>query len=300
MKRPTLKIGAVLIAANGIVLQVTGAAESMAEDNAIQQSARAFVDAFDSGNAAAVANLWTDDGEYIVGETTVKGRPAIQRLYEEFFRAHPGSRMEVRIDSIRTLAPTVAIEHGTASVHDSPNGPPSASSYTAVHVKQGDKWLMASVRESETTLSPTGQNLQELAWLVGTWAAEGDAVKIGVMYDWIANNNFLRGETIINTNAGSTSGGLQIIGRDPLTGRLVSWFFNADGGHGYGVWTRDGSTWLIQTEGAAANGVPTSATNVLYHPDEHVASWQSMNRTLGDAMLPDAKEIVIERVQLSK
>ena len=103
MKRSTLRIGAVLIAANGIVLQASRAAEPSAEDNAIRQSARAFAEAFDSGNAAAVAALWTDDGEYIVGQTTVKGRPTIERLYAEFFRAHPGARMEVRVDSIRTL-----------------------------------------------------------------------------------------------------------------------------------------------------------------------------------------------------
>jgi hypothetical protein len=89
---------------------------------------------------------------------------------------------------------------------------------------------------------------------------------------------------------------MQIIGKDPLTGRIVSWFFNADGGHGYGVWSRDGSHWLIQTEGVAADGAPTTATNVLYHADDKVLSWQSVDRTTGNHSLPNTKEIVIERV----
>jgi uncharacterized protein (TIGR02246 family) len=296
MKRSTLRIGALLVAVNCIVLRASSAAESPAQDQAIQQTAKAFVEAFDSGNAPAVAALWTDEGEYIVGETTVKGRPAIQQLYEEFFRAHPGSKMEVSIDSIRTLAPTVAIEQGTASVTSSSDGAPSASAYTAVHVKQGDKWLMASVRESPTPLPSARQGLQELAWLVGSWAAWGDAAKVEVTYDWIANKNFLRSETTVTSNEGPASGGTQIIGKDPLSGQIVSWFFNADGGHGYGVWSHDGSRWLIRTQGAAADGAPTTATNVLYHADDNVLSWQSVDRTAGDQPLPNTKEIVIERV----
>jgi uncharacterized protein (TIGR02246 family) len=296
MKRSTLQIGGLFVAVNSIVLQASSAAESSALDQEIQQSARTFVEAFDSGNAEAVAALWTDDGEYSVGHSIVKGRLAIQRLYEEFFTAHPGARMEVKIDSVRMLAPTVAIEQGTAYVSNSPNGMPSESTYTAVHIRQDNKWLMTSVHESETPLAHGGRGLQELDWLVGSWAAEGGATKVEMKFDWIANKNFLRCDTIVNTEDGPTFGGMQVIGRDPLTGRIVSWFFNADGGHGYGVWSREGSHWLIQTEGAAADGVPTSATNVLYHPDENVASWQSINRTFAESALPDAKEIVIERV----
>ena len=96
--------------------------------------------------------------------------------------------------------------------------------------------------------------------------------------------------------AAAAPGGMQIIGKDPLTGRIVSWFFNADGGHGYGVWTKDGARWLIRTQGATADGAPTTAINVLYHADDNVLSWQSVNRTVGDQSLPNTKEIVIERV----
>ena len=155
---------------------------------------------------------------------------------------------------------------------------------------------MASVRESDTPHSLPGQRLQDLGWLVGSWAAWGDAAKVEVTYDWIANKNFLRGETIVNANEGATSGGMQIIGQDPLTGQIASWFFNADGGHGYGVWSQDGSRWLIHTQGTTADGAPTTATNVLYHPDDTVLSWQSVNRTVGDQSLPNTQEIVIERV----
>ena len=102
-------------------------------------------------------------------------------------------------------------------------------------------------------------------------------------YEWTADKNFLRGETTVQANdaAAATPGGMQIVGKDPLTGQIVTWFFHADGGHGYGVWTKDGSRWLLLTKGATPDGVLTTATNVLYHADENVISWQSVNRTAG-------------------
>jgi uncharacterized protein (TIGR02246 family) len=294
MKRKLFAMG-VALAASTAVSQSIRAAETSAAEKAIKQAAQAFVDAYDRGDADGVAAQWTKDGEYIVGDTTVKGRDSISKLYGQFFRAHPGSKMEVKIDSIREVAPNVAIEKGSAAVHNSPNGPPSSSGYTAVHVKQNDKWLMTCVLESESPAAAAEQNMQDLGWLVGKWAAKGESAQVELTFDWMTNKNFLRGETMIRKEDGAASGGTQIIGKDPLTGQIVSWFFNGDGGHGYGMWTRDGERWLIRTQGATADGAPTTATNVLYHPDENVLSWQSVNRTAGSQSLPNTKEIVIER-----
>jgi hypothetical protein len=205
--------------------------------------------------------------------------------------------MNVKIESIRVLAPTVAIEQGTASMSEGQGGLRSESTYTAVHVKQpNNKWLMASVRESEMPSVTATADLKDVAWLVGSWAANGDASKVEMNYDWMANKHFLKGETVITGKDGSTSGGTQIIGKDPQSGRLVSWFFNADGGHGYGEWSQEGARWIINTEGMSADGAPTAATNFIYHADDNVASWQSINRSIGDIQLPNAKEVVIERV----
>jgi uncharacterized protein (TIGR02246 family) len=297
IERPLLAL--LTLASVGFVAQVGEAAGASAEEDAIRQTADAFVAAFNDGDADAVAALWTEDGEYFIGSNAVKGRPAIAKLYEEFFRANPGSKMTVKVDSVRMLAPTVALEQGSATVKSESNDSSSASSYSAVHVKQGQKWLMASVRELDAPMSTNNEPLQEIAWLVGDWAARGDVAKVEVKYDWMVNKRFLRGETVVRSNDGTDElpAGVQIIGRDPLTGQIVSWFFDADGGHGYGVWTSDGSRWLIQTQGATSDGAPTTATNLIDLVNDGVLSWQSANRTVGDQTLPDSKEIVIERVQ---
>jgi uncharacterized protein (TIGR02246 family) len=273
------------------------AAEMGPEERAIRKDAKDFADAYNQGNAEAVAAQWTKDGEYTVGQQTVRGRDTIAKLYAAFFKANPGSKMEVKVASVRVIAPTVAIEEGTASVTGSANGPASASSYSAVHVKQGDKWPMVSVRESEVPAVQFDRDLTELDWLVGKWSAGKDATKATLDCDWMTDKRFLRVKVTMSGKGGELPGGTQIIGRDPATGQLLSWFFNADGGYGSGRWQKDGSHWMIRTAGIAADGTPTMATNVIYRADKNVASWQSFNRRRGDTALPDIKEVVLERVQ---
>jgi len=275
----------------------TTAAETTAAEDAVRRSAQEFVSAFDAGNAEAIAAQWTPDGEYTIGRESLKGRAAIARAYGEFLRAHPNAKMNVKIESIRVLAPTVAVEQGTGSTTTGPGGSRTESAYTAIHVKQPNgKWLMASVRESEMPSVTGTASLDDIGWLVGAWAANGDASKLAINYEWMADKQFLRGQTTITTPEGSKSGGTQIIGVDPQSGRLVSWFFNADGGHGYGRWSQEGSRWIINTEGTSADGAPTAATNILYHADDNVCSWESVNRSIGETRLPNAKEVVMERV----
>lgn len=273
-----------------------GAGEMTAEEQAIRKSAEDFVAAYDRGDAAAVAAHWAKDGEYTIGQQTVKGRNAIAKLYAEFLRAHPGSKMGVKIDSIRVLAPTVALEQGTAAVSNNANEPPSASSYSVVHVKQDDKWLMVSVRESEVPSVQIDRDLKELDWMVGKWSTGKDGSQATLNCEWMANKHFLRAEIAIHGKSGELPGGTQIIGHDPVTGQIVSWFFSADGGYGTGIWQKDGSRWLIRSTGIAASGAPTAGTTSLYRADENVASWQTFNRVRGDKPLPDVKEVVIERV----
>src|SRR6476660_9895900 len=89
------------------------AAEMGPEERAIRKEAQGFADAYNQGKAEAVAAQWTKDGEYTIGQQTVKGRDAIAKLYGEFLGADLGSKMEVKVGSVRARAATGAIEEGT-------------------------------------------------------------------------------------------------------------------------------------------------------------------------------------------
>jgi hypothetical protein len=166
-------------------------------------------------------------------------------------------------------------------------------------VNQNGQWLMASVRESDVPLQPAA-DLQQLAWLVGDWSVTGEEARVDVKYEWLANQNFLRAETSVrpkDETRQALHGGMQIIGLDRSTGQIVSWFFDADGGHGTGAWINTGTSWLVQSQGATADGVPTTATNIIRHPHDDVMSWQSVDRSVGGEPLPNREEIVLDRVK---
>ena len=276
--------------------QETKPAGSEAEQ-AISASAQKFVDAFNKGDAKAIATLWTQDGEYIdeLGKRTV-GRAAIEKEYAEFFATNKGATIEITINAVQQVSPDTAIEDGQSQLTLASPAATTHGQYLAIHVKQNGKWLIASVRDSALIASSSAApTLQDLAWLVGNWAAEGDGVEVVLNYDWMENKNFIRGETTISDDKNSTSGGTQIIGKDPITGQLVSWFFNSDGSTGSGAWVKTGAHWVVRTQGVTAGGIPTSAINIIYDADDNVHSWQSVNRTVGGQPLPRTKEIVIER-----
>src|SRR5262245_56205745 len=77
----------------------------------LRQSAQVCREAFNRGDAKAVAALWTKDGEYIdESGQRFPGRDAIQKEYAQFFAAHPGEKMNVMIDSLRLINDDTAVE----------------------------------------------------------------------------------------------------------------------------------------------------------------------------------------------
>jgi beta-lactamase class A len=90
---------------------------------------------------------------------------------------------------------------------------------------------------------------------------------------------------------------MQMIGWDPASKQIRSWNFEADGGFGESVWTKDGTKWLVKTKAVGADGSAITATNIITPLDAKTVSWQSKERTAGGKSLPDTKETKMKRVE---
>jgi hypothetical protein len=123
-------------------------------------------------------------------------------------------------------------------------------------------------------------------------AAPGSAVTLAFSRD--EKNPYLLGK-FTRTAGGKTDAGTMRIGLDPQSGRLRSWHFDADGGHGQALWRRDGNRWLMDAVGVLGDGSPTTAVNVLGRAGPDQISWQSIDRTLGDQPLPDTMPVKLTR-----
>src|SRR6185369_16707217 len=66
--------------------------------------AQEFIEAFNKGDARAVAGFWVPDGDYVdpVGRH-IKGRAAIEKLYEKAFSARKGAKLTITVGSVRQV-----------------------------------------------------------------------------------------------------------------------------------------------------------------------------------------------------
>jgi uncharacterized protein (TIGR02246 family) len=274
----------------------SGAAHS-ADEAAIRASAAAFVAAFKRQDAPAVAQLWTENGEYVdeAGQA-FQGRKAVEQLYATFFRDHPGSEIQVSVDSIRLINATAAIEDGRAVVTPRPAGAAAGSKYVAIHAKQADgKWRLASVRESRIDAPAIGDPLQHLELLVGDWTAEHAGTRADLSGRWNENKSFLERRFVVTRDGDVVSSSLEIIVWDPATKQVTSWTFSSDGGRATGVWTALEDGWAIQSAGIAANGTSTAAIDVWAPLHDGALGWRSTRRSVGGRPVSDSKHVVLTK-----
>jgi uncharacterized protein (TIGR02246 family) len=264
--------------------------------DAIRAQAEKFVDAFNSHDAKALAALWTAEGEYIdnTGRTLI-GRDAIEKDYAALFAENPDVKIKIAIDSLRLLSGGVAVEDGRAIVQPLPPGAPGVGRYRAIHAKADGKWLMASVRDAWNEAQVTRESVADLGWLIGTWSAEEHGVRYDSVARWVANGNFVEREYTTKQVDGTTASGVQLIGWNPLEGRVQSWSFSPDGGHDFGVWSLAHDGWRSEMRGVTGEGLVTSSVNLLKRLDDNAYVWQSVQRMLDGRALPDTDEVVIKR-----
>lgn len=263
---------------------------------AIREQSKAFETAYNQADAAAIAALWTTDGQYVDDAgRSYTGRKEIEAGYAELFKQHPGSKIQIAVDSLRLLSSDAALEEGRTLISPTAAGDPGFSAYSAVHVKVDGKWQMASVRDRWVAVPSAHRNVADLEWLIGKWTAEEYGNRVESDCVWVANKSFVQRTYTTIAPGGAKVSGVQIIGWNPAQGCIQSWNFSADGGHAVGRWTPIEGGFMAEMRGVTGGGVPTQSVNTLTKLDENAYVWQSTARSIGGAALPDTDEVIIKR-----
>jgi uncharacterized protein (TIGR02246 family) len=274
---------------------------SEADEKAIRATADDFVKAFNAADAKAIGALWATDAEYTdESGQSYHGRAAIEKEYADLFKQHRGETMTVAIESIRFLGPDIAVEKGIAKVKSPKADAAVGARYTVVHAKRDGKWIMVVGRDAPYVPGSNEDVLKDLQWLVGDWNVAAKDRSLQIHFEWMAQRNFIKNTYIVTSEGKSTLTGGQIIGWDPKLGRIVSWHFDAQGGFGHDVWTKDGAKWVIEATGVFRNGSESTAVNILAPIDANNFTWQSVRRTLDGVSLPNTQPVKIARVQSGK
>lgn len=265
-------------------------------DQAVRETAQRFVDAFDKGDAKAVAALWAEDGDYVdeSGERTI-GREAIQKKYAAFFAANAGAKFEVAIDAIHQAGAETAIEDGRSKLTLAGQTQQASSGrYTVVHVKRNGQWQIASARDLPGEGVASGDPLVDLEWMIGTWHVEHLSAEMELTCRWLADKSFVEATYSKREGDKVTPTATQIIGIEPRSGRIASWMFTADRGYAHGLWIPHETGWAIEFEGTRADGTTTTAVNLLSRVNDALV-WKSTQRMIAGQSLPDTDEVVLKR-----
>lgn len=277
-------------------------ADQAADEAAIRESVASYVAAFNAQDAPALAAHWSDHGIYQnpLSGVEVSGRKAIEEEFAAVLKELKGAKLSVNVASIDFVSPSVAVERGTAEVVGAQSSP-EATEYSAVHVKQGDKWLLDRVTEKEAiTVNSHYEQLKPLEWLIGTWVDEDDEARVETSCEWAKNQNFLTRTFTIDLPNEPRLSGVQIIGWDPSEGKIRSWTFDSDGGFAEGTWINKDKSWMVETAAVLPDGRKSSSINITKLLDDDTVSWQISGRDVDGEILPNLPEVKITRHKASE
>ena len=298
MKPPTPLAAGFLLAlltASGLRAQE----EPSPEIAGLQQAAADFVLAYNAKDAAAVAALFTENGEIsdLRAEDTTTGRVDIQLRYAEIFAAGDTPSVAIEVDSVRLVGKDLAIEDGT--VHLTPpsdNAPAKSTAYTAVLQKSADgAWKIASTRTLADTTDAAGQLAELAAALKGDWTSQKEGMRLDLAFGWDGSGKFVAGEMLATAADAEPQTTSLRIGWDAARKTITWWSFDDGGGFAKGDWTATEDGWLVRTEGTTADGETTSANQTLTPEGKDTLIWTAKDRLVNGEKLPDIEMRVVRQ-----
>ena len=271
------------------------AVQSSPEYQAAEDQFREYQQAYDRGDAKALASFYAEDVDYIDQDgAEVKGRGEMEKLFMENFRANPGAKITITVEELKSLTPDVQMNRGVATV-TAANGTTESTRYAAVVVKKGDRWQICQLTQAAGPAPSAYSQLELLQWLIGNWENKDANQTIETKVAWAGDNNFLvRTFKLRGAEAGETDG-WEIVGWDPDRHQVRSWIFDSNGGFGESSWAYDGGRWLIRASNVLPDGSRSTAENVLTKVDDNKFTWESQNRTLDGESQPSVPKIIVNR-----
>jgi uncharacterized protein (TIGR02246 family) len=275
------------------------AEEASPEIAALAEAAADFVTAYNAKDATALTALFTEDAELSDLRATdlTTGRAGIRARYEEIFAAPDAPRIAVEVDSVRLVAPGLAIEDGTA--HYTPPGdeaPPRSIPYCAVLQKSPDgAWRIASSRDLGDATEAPGRLAALAEALKGDWTCQQDGMRLDLAFGWDGSGKFVVGDMLVTTADAKPLSTSIRIGWDGARETINWWTFDDGGGFAKGEWTPVDDGWLIRSEGSTADGEALSLTQSLVFAGKDAFTWTARDRLADGEKLPDVELRVVRQ-----
>jgi uncharacterized protein (TIGR02246 family) len=261
-----------------------------------------FVKAFDAGDAAKLTAHFVESGEIIDEEgNQYQGTDEVKQLFSAFFLKFPGAKIMIDVESVRLVAPNVAIEEGTRVITGKEAQDQAQVRYSTVRTKHDGRWVIASLREFSADPAPAATDyLAGLEWMIGDWVNEGSDAVVKLKYSWSEDKNFIIADLDIQKAGQAAMKCQQRIGWDPAQQKIRSWLFDSDGGFSEGIWTAGDDLWVVKSTATLPNGQTGSATITYSHSEPNRFEIKGTQRVVGDALEPDFEVKVVRKPPTAK
>jgi len=273
----------------------TAAKSTQGDEPAVRAQLAEMARQLAAGNAAQLAALWALDGEYVSEDgDRARGRKEIENRFSNLF-AQGKPQVSLVADSVKFLAPTVAVVEGTVQrVRDGQTVPDTH--FSLVLVKGADGWLMNRASESPMVSTSNYDYLRQLDWIIGEWDAKGANATVHLKAEWVPSKNFIICKYETKKADGSTSVDMQVIGWDPILSQPRSWHFDSSGGYGQGFWTKANNQWVCDASGVESDGSTTKSRNIMSVKGSNSFDWSSINRSVDGMAVGDASPLQVQRI----
>jgi uncharacterized protein (TIGR02246 family) len=270
-------------------------ADKQVQELAIRANVEEFARAYNAHDAKAVADLFLPQAQLVdEDDNTIQGRDNIQSLFADIFEEQPETGISINIESIRFIGTSLALEMGSTTTVPPAGETPEAGRYSVLHILNDGKWSMGVVRDIPA--EPTHRDhLEALAWLVGDWIDESQSGIVRTSCRWADNDSFLLQEITVLKAGREAMKVTQRIGWDPLRKQFKAWAFDSEGGYGESNWTPTQTGWLMKATSVNSDGTTASATNHIEPTGLDRYVFQSVDRVLGNELLPAVQVIVVRQ-----
>jgi uncharacterized protein (TIGR02246 family) len=274
------------------------AAAPATNDGEVRDLIKTYVDTFNKRDAKALAEFWSPEAVSVDSETGSRlvGRDAIRAGFEARLKESPNGRLAVRLNAFRFLKPDILTIEGT-SIFTEPNEAPDETNFTALLVRNGDRWQIEQATESPPAHPASAHDaLRKLEWIVGTWADDSPGVRVETEAKWSDKKNFLiRKYTVTFDGDAEPVVGTQIIGWDPRARTIRSWTFSEDGSFGEGTWSFADNEWRVKVNNVQADGDVTSGTQILTRVDGRTVKVQMVGEEVNGELAPTRPAVTMVR-----
>ena len=268
------------------------------DEQAIQDAAVKFVDAYNAKDAAAMTALFDPEARLEEADgTVVSGAESIREAFAAAFEAEPGAEISLDMKSLKLITADVAVEEGATEFYPDGETLTSRGRYLVVHQKKDGKWRMLSARSLEKEVLTNYEYLRQLDWLVGDWIDEGANETVETTFRWDDERNFLLSDFQVKRGSEIVSKGTQRLGWDPQKKQIRGWIFDSQGGFANSRWLETEGAWSVTTTGVTSDGANSSETRTLI-PGQDRVGVRISNRIVDGQPQGDIEFLMVRRPPL--